>query len=49
MLDPAAPRFKESAIEEFLDPREPYYRPVGDELELQLRDRVASTQAPLMP
>jgi nitric oxide reductase NorQ protein len=34
VIDPAAPRYKEYAIEEFLVRREPYYRPVGDELEL---------------
>ncbi len=34
MIDPADPRYKEYAIEEFLVRREPYYRPVGDELEL---------------
>jgi nitric oxide reductase NorQ protein len=34
MIDPAVPNYKEYAIEEFLVRREPYYRPVGDELEL---------------
>ena len=34
MVDIAEPTFKEYAIEEFLVRAEPYYRPVGDELEL---------------
>ena len=34
MVDTAEPQFKEYAIEEFLVRSEPYYRTVGDELEL---------------
>ena len=34
MVDTAGPQFKEYAIEEFLVRSEPYYRTVGDELEL---------------
>lgn len=34
MVDISEPTFKEYAIEEFLVRAEPYYRPVGDELEL---------------
>ena len=33
-IDAAEPEYKEYAIEEFLVRSEPYYRPVGDELEL---------------
>ena len=34
MVDTAEPHFKEYAIEEFLVRSEPYYRPVGDEMDL---------------
>lgn len=34
MVDTAEPQFKEYAIEEFLVRSEPYYRPIGDEMEL---------------
>ncbi|MBM3941434.1 MAG: CbbQ/NirQ/NorQ/GpvN family protein [SAR202 cluster bacterium] len=34
MVEAVGPEFKEYAIEEFLVRREPYYRPVGDEVEL---------------
>jgi nitric oxide reductase NorQ protein len=34
MVESAEPQFKEYAIEEFLVRSEPYYRPVGDEMEL---------------
>ena len=34
MVDTAEPQFKEYAIEEFLVRSEPYYRPVGDEMDL---------------
>ena len=34
MVDTAEPEYKEYAIEEFLVRSEPYYRPVGDELDL---------------
>jgi nitric oxide reductase NorQ protein len=34
MVDTADPQFKEYAIEEFLVRSEPYYRPVGDEMDL---------------
>ena len=34
MVDTAQPEYKEYAIEEFLVRSEPYYRPLGDELEL---------------
>ncbi len=34
MVDTAEPRFKEYAIEEFLVRSEPYYRPIGDEMDL---------------
>ena len=34
MVESAEPQFKEYAIEEFLVRNEPYYRPVGDEMEL---------------
>jgi len=34
MVEAAEPQYKEYAIEEFLVRSEPYYRPVGDELEL---------------
>jgi nitric oxide reductase NorQ protein len=34
MVDTAEPQFKEYAIEEFLVRSEPYYRPIGDEMDL---------------
>ena len=34
MVDAAEASFKEYAIEEFLVRDEPYYRPIGDEIEL---------------
>ena len=34
MMDTDEPHYNEFAIEEFLVRSEPYYRPVGDELEL---------------
>ncbi len=34
MVEAAEPQFKEYAIEEFLVRSEPYYRPVGDEMEM---------------
>jgi hypothetical protein len=34
MVEATEPQFKEYAIEEFLVRSEPYYRPVGDEMEL---------------
>ncbi len=34
MVETAEPTFKEYAIEEFLVRDEPYYRPIGDEIEL---------------
>ena len=34
MVEAAEPQFKEYAIEEFLVRSEPYYRPVGDEMDM---------------
>ena len=38
------PQYKEYAIEEFLVRSEPYYRPVGDELELFTASLTKHTQ-----